>query len=145
VFGKALGNGYAITAVVGRREVMEVARDTFMSSTFWTERIGPAAALKTLEVMERTRSWEPSPASAPRSSCAGASSLFAMGLDVEISGLDAIPELAFRGPRALAYKTLITQEMLAKGFLASTLLYACMAHDSGTLERYLERSMPVSP
>ena len=29
-----------------------------MSSTFWTERIGSAAALKTLEVMERDASWE---------------------------------------------------------------------------------------
>ena len=40
IFGKALGNGYAITAVVGRKEVMEVAQSTFISSTFWTERIG---------------------------------------------------------------------------------------------------------
>ena len=32
---------------------MEAAQSTFISSTFWTERIGPAAALKTLEVMER--------------------------------------------------------------------------------------------
>ena len=58
VFGKTLGNGYAITAIIGRREVMEAAQTTFISSTFWTERIGPAAALKTLEVMERVRSWE---------------------------------------------------------------------------------------
>ena len=51
IFGKALGNGYAITAVIGRRAVMEAAQSTFISSTFWTERIGPTAALKTLEVM----------------------------------------------------------------------------------------------
>ena len=59
IFGKTLGNGYAITATIGRREIMEAAQSTFISSTFWTERIGPAAALKTLEVMERVRSWEP--------------------------------------------------------------------------------------
>jgi glutamate-1-semialdehyde 2,1-aminomutase len=58
VFGKALGNGYAITAILGRREIMEVAQSTFISSTFWSERIGPAAAIKTLEVMEREKSWE---------------------------------------------------------------------------------------
>src|ERR1700685_1223292 len=58
LFGKALGNGYAITATIGRREIMEAAQTTFISSTFWTERIGPSAALKTLEVMARTRSWE---------------------------------------------------------------------------------------
>lgn len=58
MFGKALGNGYAITATIGRRDVMEAAQSTFISSTFWTERIGPSAALKTIEVMERERSWE---------------------------------------------------------------------------------------
>jgi glutamate-1-semialdehyde 2,1-aminomutase len=58
MFGKALGNGYAITATIGRREVMEAAQSTFISSTFWTERIAPTAGLKTLEVMERNRSWE---------------------------------------------------------------------------------------
>ena len=58
MFGKALGNGYAITATIGRREIMEAAQSTFISSTFWTERIGPTAALKTLEVMERMQSWE---------------------------------------------------------------------------------------
>ena len=58
VFGKTIANGYALTAVVGKREIMEAAQTTFISSTFWTERIGPTAALKALEVIERERSWE---------------------------------------------------------------------------------------
>ena len=58
MFGKAMGNGYAITAIIGKSNVMEAAQRTFISSTFWTERIGPSAALKSLEVMERERSWE---------------------------------------------------------------------------------------
>jgi glutamate-1-semialdehyde 2,1-aminomutase len=58
MFGKALGNGYAITALIGKSEIMEEAQSTFISSTFWTERIGPTAALKTLEVMKKEKSWE---------------------------------------------------------------------------------------
>ena len=57
MFGKALGNGYAITSVIGRSSVMEAAQNSFISSTFWTERIGPTAGLKTLEIMEE-KSWE---------------------------------------------------------------------------------------
>ena len=57
MFGKALGNGYAITAVVGKESVMQATQSTFISSTFWTERIGPTAALATLE-MESTESWK---------------------------------------------------------------------------------------
>ena len=58
MFGKALGNGYAITAVIGIREIMESAQNTFISSTFWTERIGPTAGLATLKEMEKVKSWE---------------------------------------------------------------------------------------
>ena len=32
---------------------MEAAQSSFISSTFWTERIGPTAGLKTLEIMEK--------------------------------------------------------------------------------------------
>ena len=56
-YGKALGNGYAITAVLGNKYVMENSKDSFISSTFWTERIGPTAALKTLETMKEKKSW----------------------------------------------------------------------------------------
>ena len=57
IFGKALGNGYAINAVVGSKKVMMKAQDSFMSSTFWTERIGSVAALETLKEMEKLKSW----------------------------------------------------------------------------------------
>ena len=57
-YGKALGNGFAITAVVGRRNVMEHAKGSFISSTFWSERVGPTAALATLTTMQRTNSAE---------------------------------------------------------------------------------------
>ena len=55
ILGKALGNGYAITAVVGTKNVMQAAQKSFISSTFWTERIGVSAALKTLEIMEKNK------------------------------------------------------------------------------------------
>ena len=50
MFGKTLGNGYALTAVVGKKSIMEAAQNSFISSTFWTERIGPTAALATLGI-----------------------------------------------------------------------------------------------
>ena len=58
IFGKALGNGYAITSIIGKKNIMKFANETFISSTFWTERIGYAAALKTLEVMKSKKSWK---------------------------------------------------------------------------------------
>jgi acetylornithine/succinyldiaminopimelate/putrescine aminotransferase len=52
IFGKALGNGYAITAVIGKTAVIQAAQDALRSSTFWTERLGPVAALATLKEMK---------------------------------------------------------------------------------------------
>ena len=55
IYGKSLGNGYPITAVVGKKKVMKFAEKTFISSTFWTDRIGTAAALETLKLMKRKK------------------------------------------------------------------------------------------
>ena len=143
MFGKALGNGYAITAVVGRREVMEHAQTTFISSTFWTERIGPAAALKTLEVMERIRSWETITAVGQTITQRWRELAQQHGVAIQTSGLAALTTFAFSGPNALAYKTLITQEMLKQGILATTAVYTCIEHTPAVLDRYFTTLSPI--
>ena len=143
MFGKALGNGYALTAAIGRRSVMEAAQSTFISSTFWTERIGPAASLKTLEIMERERSWEIITAIGLTVTKRWQEIACAHGLKIETSGLPALTSFSFAGPSAITYKTLLTQQMLAQGFLASTMLYACTAHSPELLERYFMALDPV--
>jgi glutamate-1-semialdehyde 2,1-aminomutase len=143
VFGKALGNGYAITAVLGRRDVMEAAQNTFISSTFWTERVGPAAALATLEVMERTESWEEVTATGLKIMAGWRQLAVRHGVSIDISGLPALATFSFRSPNALAYKTLLTQEMLARGYLASTAVYTCTAHEPSVVAAYLDALDPV--
>ena len=137
MFGKALGNGYAITATIGRRSVMEAAQNTFISSTFWTERIGPTAALKTLEVMERERSWERITATglALRSRWQELADRY--GLSITHTGLPALTGFSFQSPHAMEYKTLITQELLKQGFLASTSCYTCLSHTPEVIDSYL--------
>jgi len=138
MFGKALGNGYAITATIGRRSVMEAAQSTFISSTFWTERIGPTAALKTLEVMERERSWERVTAIGLALRQQWQALADRHGLEITHNGLPALTGFAFQSPNGLEYKTLITQEMLKKGYLAATSCYASIAHTPDVIEPYLE-------
>jgi glutamate-1-semialdehyde 2,1-aminomutase len=143
MFGKTLGNGYAITATIGRREVMEAAQTTFISSTFWTERIGPAAALKTLEVMERTRSWETITATGLGVKRRWAELAQASGLEIDLWGLPALAGFTIKSENSLAYKTLITQEMLAKGYLASNIFYACTDHTEAVVDAYFDALKPV--
>lgn len=143
MFGKALGNGYAITATIGRREVMEAAQSTFISSTFWTERIGPTAALKTLEVMERTQSWDTITQTGLNIRQRWQQLADKHGLQIDHWGLPALTGYTFKSDNALAYKTLITQEMLAKGYLAGNSVYVCTEHTPAVLDDYFAELDPI--
>lgn len=143
MFGKALGNGYAITATIGRREIMEAAQSTFISSTFWTERIGPAAALKTLEVMQRVQSWDTITKTGLGIRERWQQLADKHGLAIDHWGLPALTGYTFRSSDALAYKTLITQEMLAKGYLAGNSVYVSTAHTPEVIDGYFEALEPV--
>jgi glutamate-1-semialdehyde 2,1-aminomutase len=143
MFGKALGNGYAITATIGKREIMEAAQTTFISSTFWTERIGPTAALKTLEVMARERSWEFITQTGLNIRERWQDLATEHGLSISHWGLPALTGFTINSPQALAYKTLITQEMLAKGYLAGNSVYVCTEHKPDVIDAYFEALAPI--
>jgi glutamate-1-semialdehyde 2,1-aminomutase len=143
MFGKTLGNGYAITAVIGKREVMEAAQTTFISSTFWTERIGPTAGLKTLEVMERLQSWNTITEAGKRIGERWQTLGHRYGLPIQVFGLPAMIKFSFASPNALAYKTLITQEMLSKGYLAGNSVYVCIEHTPAIIDGYFEAIEPI--
>jgi glutamate-1-semialdehyde 2,1-aminomutase len=143
MFGKALGNGYAITAAIGRREVMEAAQSSFISSTFWTERIGPAAALKTLEVMERVRSYDQITRTGNIVSEGWRKLAAKHGLSINVTGLPAMTSFGLSSEDMLGYKTLITQEMLTKGYLAATSVYVCTEHTPEIVESYLDALDPI--
>lgn len=143
MFGKALGNGYAITATIGRREVMEAAQSTFISSTFWTERIGPSAALKTLEVMERLQSWDTITQTGLQIRQRWQQLADKHALNIDHWGLPALTGFTFQSTNALAYKTLITQEMLAQGYLAGNSVYVCTEHTPAVLNGFFEALDPV--
>lgn len=143
MFGKAMGNGYAITATIGRRAIMEAAQTSFISSTFWTERIGPTAALKTLEVMEQVKSWEQITKIGGDITARWRLLASKHGLSITTSGLPALTGFSFDSPNALAYKTLITQEMLAVGYLATTSVYVCTEHTPTVIAGYFAALDPI--
>lgn len=142
-FGKTLGNGYAITAVIGRRAIMEAAQTSFISSSFWTERIGPAAALKTLEVMERERSWERITEIGNSIRSKWQDLADAEGIKIEHWGLPSLCGFTVKSDSAAIYKTLITQEMLGKGYLAAHSVYSCLAHTNEVIDAFFEQLAPV--
>lgn len=143
MFGKALGNGYGITATIGKREVMESAQTTFISSTFWTERIGPTAGLATLKVMEQMQSWDiiTNTGLDIRKGWQQLADKYA--LSINHWGLPALTGFTFQSENALAYKTLITQEMLAKGYLAGNSVYVCTEHTPAIVAGFFDTLDPI--
>lgn len=136
MYGKTIGNGYALTAVVGKKSVMEAAQTTFISSTFWTERIGPTAALATLKEMERLKSWELITANGIKMQEGWQSLANLHRLKITLAGIPALSTYSFNSNDALSYKTFVAQEMLKKGILASTNFYASTAHTEAEFEIY---------
>ena len=135
IFAKALGNGYAITAVIGRREVMEYAQSSFISSTFWTERIGPTAALSTLNVMKEIGSWD-TVTNIGKKILKNWSDIASKNeIKISLSGIPALASFSFQQDN-LIRKTYFIQEMLKRGYLASNSFYASIAHTDSILDNY---------
>jgi glutamate-1-semialdehyde 2,1-aminomutase len=138
MFGKALGNGYAITAIVGKKEVMEHAQNTFISSTFWTEKIGSVAALATLDVMEDLKSWIMIDQIGKDIKKTWKEIAKLKNISIEISGLNALAQFKILSDKSNAYKTLITQEMLKKNILATDTFYVSIDHQKPILNKYYD-------
>jgi len=128
MYGKAMGNGYPITAVVGKKEVMIESQKTFISSTFWTDRIGFVAGLKTLEEMERVKSWQIATNNGNLFRKNLRKTGLIHGLDITFSGMKALTVINFGLGNEQICKTFFTQEMLKKGYLASNLFYSSILH-----------------
>ncbi len=137
VFAKGMSNGYPMAAVIGRRAVMEAAQRTFISSTYWTERIGPVAAISTIKKMQSFN--------VPEHLCKIGNHIRELwrsaaerhGLNIKIHGIPPLSVFAFDyGEMSPLLHTVFTQEMLKRGFLASKAFYATFAHQIEHVDRY---------
>jgi glutamate-1-semialdehyde 2,1-aminomutase len=143
VFAKAIGNGYPMAAVIGTGDVMESAQDSFISSTNWTEGIGPTAALATIAKYERCRVPEHLVRTGTAIQDGWRRAAGEAGLGIEIEGMKPLGHFSFTGEQGLAAQTLYTQKMLEAGFLAGKSFYACYAHTDDHVARYLELTTEV--
>lgn len=140
VFSKAMGNGYPIAAVIGRRQVMEAAQRTFISSTYWTDRIGPVAAMQTIRKHRQHNVGEHLKKIGTLVQDGWRSLASKHGLKISVGGIPPLGHFSFNYPNAQAMKALFIQLMLDRGFLASTLFYAMYAHREEHVQAYLKEA-----
>lgn len=136
VFGKTLGNGYAVNAVIGRQEVMESMERSFVSSTFWTERIGSVAALASLDAMRAEDAPQRVHDIGLKVRSEWVSLASSHGLRLSCSGLPALSTYELEDFDSAEVRTFVTGKMLEQGYLATTALYAALPHTPEVLAAY---------
>ena len=138
VYAKAMSNGFPMGAIVGKAEVMDIAQETFISSTAWTERVGPVASVATIKKMQKHK--------VPSHLCK-IGNLISDGwrqlaesaeLKIEVMGIPPLTTFAFEHKENQTLQTLFTQEMLSRGFLASKSVYVSFSHTEENVAKYLE-------
>lgn len=138
VFSKAMSNGYPMAAIIGRREVMQAAQDSFISSTYWTERVGPVAALATLKKMKKINAPQKIKRAGNLVRVGWTVLAKKHGLNITLGGMVPISSFSFQyGKDSQALKTLFVQEMLDRGFLATNMFFASCAHTDAHINKYL--------
>ena len=135
VYGKALGNGYPINAIVGKNKVMDSASRTFISSTFWSERLGYVAALETIKQMKKKKSWLITKKNGLKVKNFWKKIFKKYNITAKITGLDSLPTFIFLQDHEKK-KTFITKELLKKNILAGNSFYISISHTQKILNTY---------
>ncbi len=138
MFGKAMGNGYAINAIIGKRKYMKNAEKTFISSTFWTERVGSVAALSTIRYMEKNKTFKKIIAQGKKIKNKWKELSIKYKIDLDIISMDSIPIFLFKTNHEIKKKFIIN-EMLKEGILASNIIYVSISHTDEILKYYFRK------
>lgn len=138
VFAKGMSNGYPMAAIIGRGDVMGAAQNSFISSTYWTERIGPTAALATIKKLKALNASKHLMETGKTVKHGWLKAAERHGLKIHVGGMDPLAHFGFDVAEPLVLKTLFTQEMLAKGFLATNAFYSSVAHTDKDVSKYIE-------
>ncbi len=139
VFAKAMSNGYPLGAIIGKKNIMQAAQDTFISSTYWTERIGSVAGLATIQKMLDLDSPTHLQKIGKMVQEGWVEAANKNGLKIHLSGIYPLSHFGFETKNPLLEKTVFSKIMLEYGYLATTFIYTSMAHTEAIAKDYLEK------
>ena len=136
VFAKSLANGYAMSAIIGTSDVMDSAQNTFISSTNWTERIGPTAAIATINKYIKKDVSSHIIKIGEEVQNIWTRKIEKYKLDAKVSGIPTLGALTFSGQNSQIINTFLVVEMLKLGFLAFRQFKSSFAHTTKDLKLY---------
>lgn len=137
VFAKAISNGYPMAAIIGREEVMQAAQSTFISSTSWTDRIGPVAALATIKKYRENKVEQHIAQIGNLVKQGWTEKAKKHGIALHTSGLPSLAHFSFEYENEIILTTAFVQLMLERGYLAANQFKPSFAHGKVDVEKYL--------
>ena len=136
VFAKAVSNGYAMSLIAGIHKVMKATQQSFVSSTNWTDRIGPTAALATIQKFKKLNVHKHIIHVGNLVKKIWIEEALKNDLDINVNGLDSLPSFEFNYQTNYKLITLYTVEMLKLGILSYNQFKPSLAHNAEDLQRY---------
>mgnify|MGYP001292730868 CR=1 FL=1 len=131
-FGKALANGYPLSAIVGRREIMDNMNHVFVSGTFSGETLSLAAALATLEKLKKENVPNKLKLLGKRLYKKSNNIINNKGFSniIKFEGNDWWPRLLVKDTpiENNAFITLLRQQLIANGLFMGSSYNLCLAH-----------------
>ncbi len=143
VFAKGISNGYPMAALIGKADIMESAQDSFISSTYWTERIGPVAAIATIKKIIKNRVWIHLSDIGKKVQAIWKKASLKYNLKIDLSGIAPMSHFEFNYKNKDALKTFFIQLMLERGFLSALSVYSSFAHNQDHLNKYEKAVLEV--
>ena len=137
MFGKAIGNGHSITSIIGKKKIMKFANQSFISSTFWSERIGFVAGISTLDEMKKIKSWNIIKKKGKKIKELLNIEANRNNLKIKFSGLDGLVKFDILNAKK-NYLKIIISEMLKKNFLSTNAIYVSVAHTDTLINKYIK-------
>ena len=137
IFGKALGSGFAINAIIGKRNIMKKAEKTFISSTFWGERVGYTAALSSIKEFKRLKIFKKIESNGKLIKSIWLDLSKKYNVPIKVTGRNSILSFEFCKNHTQR-KTYFTQEMLKNKILATNLIYITIFHNKENIKKYIK-------
>lgn len=136
VFAKSMANGYAMSAIVGTEDVMQAAQTTFVSSTNWTDRVGPVAALATLKKYQDKNVDQHIISIGQKTQKIWKDAASKSNLDISVSGLPSLSAFTFNSSHSQELNTRFVNEMLQREILGFRQFKPSLAHTDNDLLQY---------
>ncbi len=138
IFGKGMSNGYSISALLGKKKILKYVENSFVSSLYWTERIGFVAAIETIKKIKKKKVWNTLIKNGKAIQEGWNFYAHKHNIKIETRGIYPLSYFEFQYPNKLELKTYFIQEMLKKGFLSTNAYYASYSHKKIEIDKYLK-------